>query len=214
LNKSLLEFYQASDAAGEPLSRLTPLQWSQIKPKKPGYPVLKAKAAQTRHAIMFCRALAARLAQGDATRPPLQFRSSHHLSGKEGEHNGLLVELFDGLMSFVHACTGDFDEVGCKTGMYRYLLALGALHRLWREGLAQGAQAYQPFHLRPKCHACQHMVEEKLCVFGNPMCCWGYRDEDFVGNVKNIAQKSSHPFTLEERCLQKLRILAALDSVV
>jgi hypothetical protein len=50
-------------------------------------------------------------------------------------------------------------------------------------------------------------------VFGNPSSYWGYRDEDFVGYIKDIAMKSLHPHTLEKRCIQKLRILAALEDV-
>ena len=68
-----------------------------------------------------------------------------------------------------------------------------------------------PFHLRPKCHACQHLVEEKIRMFGSPSSFWCYRDEDFVGCVKRIARKTLHPATLEIRVMQKLRILASLQ---
>ena len=67
------------------------------------------------------------------------------------------------------------------------------------------------WHLRPKAHVCQHMVHEKVESFGSPNMFWGYRDEDFVGVVKAIASKTKHPATLEERMIQKLRILAAFD---
>ena len=69
-----------------------------------------------------------------------------------------------------------------------------------------------PFHLRQKAHLCHHLVEEKILLFGSPSAFWRYRDEDFVGAIKAIARKSSHPFTLEQRIVEKLRILAALES--
>ena len=55
------------------------------------------------------------------------------------------------------------------------------------------------------------MVYEKVEMFGSPNTFWGYRDEDFVGAVKIIAAKTKHPANLEERVIQKLRILAALE---
>jgi predicted nicotinamide N-methyase len=94
--------------------------------------------------------------------------------------------------------------------MYDYLLALGGLNALWREGLAIADHRTEPFHLRPKAHACQHLAEEKIEVYGSPSSFWCYRDEDFIGVVKGIASKTKHPFTLEERIVQKLCIWAAV----
>ncbi len=60
----------------------------------------------------------------------------------------------------------------------------------------------------------QHMVEEKLSLWGSPSRFWCYRDEDYVGAVKNIAMKSRHPATIELRVNEKLMILAGLDASV
>ena len=62
-----------------------------------------------------------------------------------------------------------------------------------------------PFHIRPKAHACQHLVQEKVDMFGR-----GHRDEDFVGVVKRIARKTLCPKTLEQRVGEKLRLWAGL----
>ena len=96
----------------------------------------------------------------------------------------------------------------CRNAMYRYLQALSALNSMWRDGVQFKAKL--PWHLRQKAHACQHLVEEKIQQFGSPSSFWCYRDEDFIGTVKNIAHKTKHPATLKLRCVQKLRIWAAL----
>jgi hypothetical protein len=94
--------------------------------------------------------------------------------------------------------------------MYKYLQSLEALHRLWRVGVPVAEHRPLPFHIRPKAHCCQHLVEEKIEAYGSPSSFWCYRDEDFIGAIKVIAGKTKHPATLEERMMQKLRILAVL----
>jgi hypothetical protein len=93
-----------------------------------------------------------------------------------------------------------------------YLDAYGKLHCLWREGLTQEQVSRMPFHVRPKTHLLQHLAEEQLRMYGSPAMSWCYRDEDFIGSVKRTAQYSKHPATLEVRCMEKLRILAKLDT--
>ena len=95
--------------------------------------------------------------------------------------------------------------------MYQYLQALQGLHDLWRVGIPLARWNKLPFHIRPKCHVCQHLAEEKILLFGSPSTFWCYRDEDFVGAMKCIANKTKHPATLEKRMIEKLRILAALE---
>jgi hypothetical protein len=122
------------------------------------------------------------------------------------------MSLFGGADEFITACSRDsFDERACKQAMYTYLQSLAALNAMWRRGQRFATLAKLPFRLRPKAHACHHVVEDKVPVFGNPTLYWGYRDEDFVGDVKHIAGRSVHPYTIEKRCIQKLRILAALE---
>ena len=75
--------------------------------------------------------------------------------------------------------------------MYKYLQSLEALHRMWRHEVPEALQKKLPFHLRPKAHGCQHLVEEKFQAFGGPCTFWCYRDEDFIGTVKGIANKTS-----------------------
>jgi len=209
LNRDLDLFYAAHQSDG--LSKLTPLALSQILSKNPGYPNLKAKAAQTRHIISFCVTLAHLHRTGSADRPAFRFRDSHRLAGRSAEHSQLLVDMFEGLQEFVRACsTEPFAKDPCLQGMYKYLQSLKSLNTLWREGAPAARHSKLPFHLRPKCHACQHLVEDKIDIFGSPSSFWCYRDEDFVGLVKAIARKTAHPATLEKRVMQKLRILACL----
>jgi hypothetical protein len=67
-----------------------------------------------------------------------------------------------------------------------------------------------PFPLRPKSHLLQHLVEDKIKIWGSPSGFWCYRDEDFIGTVKTICVKSSHPSTIEARVIEKLVILGGL----
>ena len=90
--------------------------------------------------------------------------------------------------------------------MYVFLQSLKFLHDLWRVGVPEDQQKNLPFHLRPKCHVLQHLVEDKLCLWGSPASFWCYRDEDFIGVVKGIARKTKEPKTMEKRILEKMMI--------
>ena len=98
LNKDLAAYYNAHH--DKSLSKLCPLTESQIQGRNPGYPFLKAKAAQTRHAAQFCLTLARRHQAGDANRPAFQFKHGHRLAPHSGQHGDLLVALFTGFLGF------------------------------------------------------------------------------------------------------------------
>ena len=210
LNEDLNFYY--SSRQDQNLSRVTPLSMTQIMSAKPGYPFLKAKAAQTRHLAEFCLTLAQRHRNGDAHRPAYAFKGNHRLAAESARHGDLLVALFTGFLEYNQACAAvPFSAMDCRAGMYKYLQTLKQLHDLWRIGVPEVSQKSLPFHIRPKAHACQHLVEEKVHAFGSPSTFWCYRDEDFIGAIKSIANKTLHPATLEVRLAEKLRILAALD---
>jgi hypothetical protein len=122
--------------------------------------------------------------------------------------------MFEGFLEFTDSCSASpFVAEDCRTAMYKYLLGLGGLNKLWRQGLTPQQQSSMPFHLRPKAHACQHLAEEKIDLFGSPTNFWCYRDEDFIGVIKAIAQKTKSPATLEQRIMEKLRIWAAVATL-
>lgn len=210
LNVQLADYYSANPG----LSKVTPLTMSQIFTKEPGYPYLKAKAAQTRHLVGFCLTLAHLHRTGHATRPAFRFRRHHRLEADSARHCDLVVALFEGLNRFVGSCgTTPFVAADCRAGMYQYLQCMEELHRMWRRDVPLANQKPLPWHLRPKAHVCQHMVEEKIDMFGSPSEFWCYRDEDFVGVIKSIAAKTKHPATLEAKLVHKLRIWAALSTL-
>ena len=97
-----------------------------------------------------------------------------------------------------------------------FLRSILKLHNLWREGVASGSVEMKscPFALRQKSHMLQHLIEEHVAVFGSPTKFWCYRDEDFVGSIKDICSRTKHPSTLEARVLQKVRILEGLGIAV
>jgi hypothetical protein len=209
LNAQLNQYYSAH--AEQNLSKVTPLSISQIVAAKPGYPHLKAKAAQTRHLAEFCLTLARRHRFGEGARDRFEFGQRHRLAGRSEEHGNLLVELFEGMLGYHRACAASpFSVDDCKREMYRYLQSLDGLNAMWRHNIPLAHQSKLPFHVRPKAHLCQHLVEDKILLYGSPSSFWCYRDEDFVGACKNIANKTKHPATLEDKMLSKLRILAAV----
>ena len=210
LNEILKNYYDAN--ADQNYSRACPLVMSQLRATKPGYPVLKSKAAQCRHLAQFCVVLAHRHRNGTSSRPPFRFPARSRMVGKDQEHLDHLVDMCEGLANYHSSCAdAPFDQDLCRRAMYRFLQALGSLNRLWRDGATVEDAKQMPFNLRQKSHVLQHLVEEKTLLFGSPARSWCYRDEDFIGAVKRIAQKTSHPHTLEKRCMEKLMILTGLS---
>ena len=205
LSNELALFYSANRERH--LSSVLPLSYAQIRATEPGYPSLKAKAAQTRHLADFAVILANRHKLGDASRRPWRFPSSSPHAARSADHLGLLVPLFEGMARFHHACLlTPFPDAECKAALYMFLQSLKGLHELWRDGVPIEEQRSLPFVVRPKAHLLQHLVEDKLPLWGSPSLYWCYRDEDFVGFVKSMASKSKHPATIEARVGEKIRL--------
>ena len=95
--------------------------------------------------------------------------------------------------------------------MYTFLESFIALHDMWRAAFPDHLHDKLPFHIRPKAHMLQHLVEEKIVLFGSPNAFWCYGDEDFVGVIKVVCSMSKHPATLEKRVAEKSMIM---DGVV
>ena len=93
------------------------------------------------------------------------------------------------------SCTGimrvawlpPFLVAECQGPMHAFLKALTVLRLLFRRRLPAGLLDKQPFPLRPKGQMLEHLVDEKVPMFGSPKTFWCYGDEDFVGIVKRIA---------------------------
>ena len=209
LNRDLDQFFFANRSP----SSTSNLQMSQIRGESPGYPTLKAKAAQTRNLADFGLLLARRHQHGDALRPGFAFRMGHRLEPQTAAHQDLVQQLFTGMVNYHQACAGvPFDAARCKAGMYQVLQSHKLLHDMWREGLTVQQCRPLPWHLRPKCHALQHLVEDQLDLWGSPAASWCYGDEDFVGCIKRVAMSSKHPATLEQRVSEKCMLLSGIDS--
>lgn len=213
LNKKLNQYYTANNH--RQFSRVTPLTIQQILGKEPGYPYLKAKAAQTRHLADFGLVLANSHLHGSPGKQPFRFGQAHRLAEHTPDHLGHLVRLFEGMTQYHNACAAQpFSIAACREGMYKFLQSLEHLHVLWRTGCVLDEHRVQPFNVRPKAHMLQHMVEDKLALWGSPNLFWCYRDEDYVGAIKTMAAKTKHPATLERRVSEKLMLLAGLNSRV
>ena len=213
LNRQLQQYYTANRAMK--LTKVSPLVYSQIKATKPGYPYLKTSAAGCRHVTDFALAIAYGFKDGGDGYRPLTFHSNHRLHGREAEHNQIIVDMMEGLVSYQRAASMEpFDVNSSKTSMYGFLNSFIRLHQMWREGLAADdpERATLPFHARPKAHLLQHLVEEKIQLFGSPNSFHCYMDEDFVGVVKGVCAASKHPATLERRVSEKCQIMAGVTA--
>jgi len=211
LNRELRAYYAANAARN--MSKVSEITYPMIFCKSVGYPYLKAKAAQTRHLADFGLAIAYRHLNGSTDRPPLRFARGHALHGKHEEHLRLTVTLFEGMVGYHRACGArPFDPAACKSAMYDFLRSVSALHTLWRRDVPERDLAAQPWHMRPKTHILQHLVEEQTLLWGSPSRAWCYRDEDFVGSVKQIACKSKHPANLEKLVTDKMMLLSGLGA--
>ena len=180
---------------------------------KEGYPTLKAKAAQTRHLAMFGLVLARMQAVGTPSRPAFSFRPNSRLGGRSGEYRVQIVRVFEGLVGYQEICDRvPFDSGACAEAMLRFLQACESLSHLWREGLADPEGHNKlPFHLRPKSHVLQHLVLDKVLMWGSPNEFHCYGDESFIGGIKTICSMSKHPATLEQTVAKKAVLRAGVE---
>ena len=175
LNRELEHYFAANrDRNLTPTSKLT---WSQIKTKNPGYPMLKAKAAQIRHLTEYCYGLANRHFYGDP-RPggfgQFKFRDSHPLAGVSAEHANLVRMLFAAQKRYTELIVEEnFNPDLCKDAMYAFLGSFKRLHDLWRRALPEDTWTFLPWHIRPKHHLFQHLIDD-LRIYGSPAGFWCY----------------------------------------
>ncbi len=81
--------------------------------------------------------------------------------------------------------------------------AHNALRPLIRRHLPLEQQQTQVFGERPKMHMADHMVHEKIQLYGSPRHFWCYGDEDVVGLVRGICVQTRHSRTMEARIIAK-----------
>ena len=179
------------------------LTQTMITPKDTKYPVLKAKATQARHPVGFARPPAQRQA-GHLGRPAMVLRGA--MVGHSAEYRRLVVTLCDALQGYLDAINAEpFDTEGCRRSILAILRTHNRLNRLWR-----WLPGRKPFHRRQKMHMLLHLAREQIDRFGNPKDYWCYRDEDFVGGLKQICAKSKHPRSIEKVVMKKMRLLSAI----
>ena len=141
----------------------------------------------------------------------MRFRPNHPLHAHTDNHNNLLVLCFQGLADYTRSCSASpFAATECKRSLYAFLTNFADLHDLWRSVHGDDQHASLPFHLRPKAHLLQHLVEDKIDLFGSPSKFWCYGDEDFVGVIKAVCAVTKHPRTLERRVCEKSMCMAGI----
>jgi hypothetical protein len=211
LNTQLEAYYAAN--RDRSMSKVTPLVMTQILCKSLGYPYLKAKAAATRQLAHFGLMLSLKHMHGGEGRDRFELPVRHRLSTRLDEHLQLLVRMFEGLVQYTDSCI-PFSEDDCRAGMFKFLQSLEALHVMWRVQAPLPIRKSCPFNVRQKGHALQHLVQDKLVLWGSPARFWNYRDEDYIGAIKTMAGRTKHPHTLERRLSQKLILLGGLHAAI
>ena len=127
------------------------------------------------------------------------------MARRSAKYRRLVVTLCDALQKYYDAISAEpFDKGGCRRSLLAILRTHNKLNRLWR-----WASGRKPFHRRQKMHMLLHLAFEQLDRFGNPKDYWCYRDEDFIGALKQICAKSKHPRSIEKVVMKKTRLLSA-----
>ena len=206
VNTELGLFYSANPHLGS----FAPIRPSQLRSASTPYPTFKGKAATIKRMSSFCLALAHKHA-GHLDREAFFFRPTHRCYGHAAEYCDLVVSCFEGLRAYIEASDSlPLDIDACADGMYLFLGSLEQLHQLWCVGLlTDDEKGKQPFHVRPKCHMCGHIVDDQLALWGNPRNSSSFKDESFYGGMKHVCGASKHPHTLEVTVMQKVRVYAA-----
>ena len=202
INKELESYYSANPG-------LSPLHVTLpgVRPTDGGYPSLKAKVAACRHLGPFLQYLVRRH----------QFigyqLEDERLAPYSGEYITLAVQLADRYVGFHRSCEMmPFNAADCQEQMLSFLSVYSQLRLLFRRHIPLAAQGAQPFGTRPKLHMADHLVRERIHLYGSPRHFWCYGDEDFVGLVKRICVQTRHPRTMESRIISKYRLYAALHA--
>ena len=202
LNTQLREYYGAHPG----LSQLQ-LTIGMLMPRDTAYPTLKCKAAECRHLAGFALTIARR------HNTKLFTFAEPRLAPHSARYRELVVSMAEGLFEYHESCAAPaFVESTCRDAMHKLLNSTVSLRLLFRTGLAPELHESQPFTFRPKGHMLDHMVNEKIQLWGSPRNFWCYADEDFVGLVKRIAVMTKHPRSLETVLLKKYKLLAALHA--
>ena len=202
LNAQLDGYY----AANKGLSHLD-FTLPMIKPTDGTHPTLRAKAAAGRHLAGFCLYIARR-----HQRHLYEF-ADERLRPRSAEYRALVVQVCQAMVDYHAACAAEpFVAEHCRAAMDSYVTTFHELRLLFRTNLPPHLHAAQVFAARPKYHLADHLVHQKVSLYGSPRHFWCYGDEDFVGLVKKICMQTRHPRSLERILLCKYRLYTALHA--
>ena len=207
LNLELKKYYSANPGRSQ-----LHLTLGMLKGKTGQFPTLKCKAAECRHLAPFAVVLAHKHAFGDATRGPFAFQVDR-LRPYSAEYRTLAVSMATCMNGYHEACVAEpFVAAVCRSTMHGFIQALTDKRGLFRRHLPAVHHASQCFPFRPQGHMLEHIVDQKILLWGSPRGFWCYADEDFVGLVKRIAVQTKHPRTMERVLLEKYRLFADLHA--
>ena len=202
LNTQLEGYYRASPGKSE-----VKLTLPMVKPSDGSHPTLKVKAAVCRHLAQFAVYLARR-----HERHVLEF-SDPRLQPHSAEYRNLAVTMAEAMEAYHVECAAEtFSEVRCLGALDAFIASYNSLRLLFRRDLPPAYLSAQVFSQRPKLHLTEHL-HQAVEIYGSPRSFWCYGDEDFVGFIKRIAMKSSHPRSIDNVLANKYRLFSALHSI-
>ncbi len=195
LNRELAEFYDRHPARST-IAELTP-QAIQMSGKSPA---LKSKAAEARYLVPWLNELAS---------------SEEHRTRLSEEHYQTRALCFRALDNFYKSLEGQpWSPDDTRREGVSFLEHYGHLHDLARN--LDAGETRVPsrgelcWHIKPKHHLFQHLVEEQVEELGNPRSYWTYTDESLMGVLSQVAAATPDPRGVCEQVMSKLRLLASL----
>jgi hypothetical protein len=190
--QSLWVRIKAYYAATKPTSQLQKLTKTMVKQdKKP--PRLKGKGAETRHLV----GLGVQLAQ--------QLQDMYGT-----EHTHWVLDMVTCLNKLYDMMDKDYDHAEAKRLSIKVCVLYTKLHH---EAARDNINAW---HIKPKIHMMQELLEYQSEELGNPRGFWEYKDEDFVGVIATLALRRGGPNTpsaCASSVVDRYRALLQLGSI-
>lgn len=171
----------------KPPSRLDHLTLEMIKNKK-SKPKLRCKGAEARYLIPFAA----------------WFSNAYK---DRSTHFATVAKLFHHLLQLQHFVGGSLPW--CAAQCAEHCRRLCTLYAALQEE-AREAGNYLLWHMKPKVHLLQEMIEYQAEVFGNPAEYWTYRDESWCGYWASCSRRrggANSAARTTERFLNRYRAL-------
>jgi len=189
LNQLLRRFYKS---VTKKVPQVDVITKEMLKQKKSCPRLTQCKGAETRHLVPFVLELADKIATQKQT--VFWTRRRACLEALNDFYNSIQVP--------ADAYVPDHTS--------NSLFAVATTFMLIHRSITPGKFKRPPWHPRPKLHMAQELGDQ-CHEAGNPRLWWCYADESYMGIVKKVAFKISHPTNMERNCLERLTLQGTLS---